>query len=199
MVGTFDAGLTTTDSFRFTPAGDLSHASWTDQNVLLGLSTAVHLGSSVYKAAKNEFSSFKPSPAKPVEALPSPPVLTIEIVVPGPDGDRFLVYRNEMPDALKQILQRWRAATPLQAAASGRYVWAIPALLDSGPEDLTISTAGRHAALQTGVMEALAGPYLVVPSVGDLNDFLVGGRNYRSRFIARLEHGFAYFGILAAP
>lgn len=197
LVGRYDAGLTTIDGFRLTASGDLSHASWSDQNILLGMSHATSLGDSAFAAVKDQLATLEPQPVDPPDALPPPPVLTVEMIVPGRQGKRYLVYRNEIPETLVRILQDWRKTAPLQKASAGHYVWAMPVLAAPGLVDLSIPDKDHSETLAGDVSKALMGAHLVVPAVGDVAGFMVGGREYRSRFVAKLDGEFAYFGVLA--
>lgn len=200
LLSTYDAGTTITDGFILTSAGTLKHASWNDQNILVGLADSVYLGAAAYRDALESLATIQMPTSETAEhdISPSPPVLTAELVIPCSAGNHYLVFTDELPAPFTRLIDNWRSIALLHTAKPGQYLWAVSAPDNLSVPDITISGKERRDILATEVAAIFSSDAVVVPSSHDYRSFLTGGRKYRSRFVARLKSGFAYFGILTA-
>ncbi|WP_417525327.1 hypothetical protein [Marinovum sp.] len=197
VMGQLDAGVYRREGFRISPDGTLSRALWNDRNELLGLSAPATLGAQAFKSAQGKMSRTRPRHAAvPTDGtIPSPPTFTIEIAYFDRGKTRF-VFRNAATPALSELIEAWRAAAPLSRPPRGTYLWSILAPDNPGPADLDLGTASCGGGLGPDLAQALDAATMVAQAGPASGPFLKTHPG-RSRFIADLPAGHAYFGILS--
>lgn len=197
VMGRLDAGVYLREGFRISPDGTLSRALWNDRNELLGLSAPVTLGTQGFKSAQSKVSRTRPRHAAvPTDGtIPSPPTFTIEIAYLD-RGKAHFVFRNAATPALSELIEAWRGAAPLTPPPRGSYIWSILAPDNPGPADLDLGAAGCGGGLGPHLAQALDAATMV-SSAGPASGPFLKTHPGRSRFIADLPAGHAYFGILS--
>ncbi|MEQ8342616.1 MAG: hypothetical protein RID15_11765 [Marinovum algicola] len=198
VIGQLDAGSYLREGFRISPDGTLSRALWNDGNNLLGRSQLVDLGVEAYQSALADISRTQPRHAMVPNdgTIPSPPTFTVEIAYLEPGGKTRFVFRIAATPALSGLIEAWRGAAPVSAPPSGNYIWSILAPNNPGRADLALSADGCGGDIEKNLAEALGGSHIVTRTDSAFRGFVETNPG-RSRFIADLPDGHAYFGILS--
>lgn len=196
LMSTFDAGETRTEGFSLDATGNINAAVWTDQHQLLGVADNQGFQQSSYRALMNALPNLQTPKTNDDEMPSSPPVLTAELIFSNKNtGHQSFVYLDNIPDVITQFLDRCRSAITFKPQPSGFYLWAIPAPSKLDSADVIVSKES-NSDLARSITQALSQSSVVIPAEATVSQFLTGNKQYRSRFIARLDDGFAYFGIL---
>lgn len=200
LIETTSLGMT--EGFRLTNDGILSHAQWSRDHRLVGLSSPVTLGRDAFANASRALQGVEPALPDFGNAdtpkLPQQTGLSIAIMQHRPGDETGAIFRDRPDATLDGLLETWKALAPLRPPARGVYVWAVRVPRTTWKPDLKLTSRGCGEAAATGVAGALTGPSIVIGAAEDVLDFITDGQSRRPRFLAKVPRGFASFGVLQA-
>ncbi len=189
-----DMPFTFTDAYRLHADGVLDFASWSSQREVQGVAGPVRLSESGARSFRAIATRRFTGTASDERAGRAAEGLEVGAYTAAGAAQSAT---DAVPDDVRGFLGSLKAKLPVTAAAPGTYVWTRPVAY-SPLVDLDLAQGGCDGPVARAVADGLTAPRLLVPLASGAERYLTGDLSGRMEFVARLDSGFAAFGILRA-